>query len=73
MNEKVIYVFFAGLIIVILAVTFLIINLFKDDLLNIEKVAHFKRRNKMSNKEKVKALIIGILLKIGRASCRERV
>ena len=62
MNEKVIYVFFAGLIIVILAVTFLIINLFKDDLLNIEKVAHFKRRNKMSNKEKVKALIIGILL-----------
>lgn len=62
MNKDVAYIFIAVLILVVLAVVALIANLFKDDLFNIDRVAQFKRRNKMSNKERVRALIIGIVL-----------
>ena len=65
MNKDVAYIFIAIIILVVLAVLALIINLFKDDLFNLDKVAQFKRRNKMSNKEKVRAFIIGIILILG--------
>lgn len=62
MNKDVAYIFIAIMILVIIVVIALIVNLFKDDLFNIDKVAHFKRRNKMSKKERLRAFIIGIVL-----------
>lgn len=62
MNKDVAYIFIAIMILVILVVVVLVGNLFKDDLLNINKVAHFKRRNKMSNKQRIRALIMGLIL-----------
>ncbi len=65
MNYNAMYIFFGGIIIIIIAVVGLIANLFKDDLFNIDSVAHFKRRSKMSNKQKLRVVIVGIILILG--------
>lgn len=49
-------------VVVVLLILALFANLFKDDLVNIDKVAQFKRRNKMSKRQRVKAIIFGLLL-----------
>ena len=62
MNKEAAYIFIGVMILVVVVVIVLIVNLFKDDVSNISKVAQFKRRNKMSNKERVRAIIIVIAL-----------
>lgn len=65
MNKDVAYIFIAIMILVVLVILALIISLFKDDLFNIDKVAQFKRKNKMSKKERRRAYVFVILLVVG--------